>query len=653
MLDDYACLVGPNGAGKSTVLTALNVFFRETETSPLNLSQLQPEDFHRKNTSDPIEITVTFTGLSQAAEHDLSDYVRHGRLIVSAVAHYDNVNGKAIVKQYGQRLGIPAFSPYFEAVKKQARVADLKTLYKEIREQHTGLPEPGVKDAMTKALHEYESARRDECEPIPSEDQFYGFTKGANRLSKHVQWVYIPAVKDASSEQIEARNTALGKLLARTVRQRTNFRTTVGALQSKTQEEYQSLLDESQHVLDELSSTLQMRISEWAHPDARIRLQWKQDPERSVRVEEPLAHILAGEAGFEGELARFGHGLQRSYLLALLQELSGTDDAAGPCLILACEEPELYQHPPQARHLAMVLNSLSQGKAQVIVTTHDPRFVTGSGFEDVRVIRKDPCGLHSSVSQATFEEVGRVVSEASGGAILRPEGVLLRVHQALQPSLGEMFFTNRLVLVEGLEDVAYLMTYISLMEKIKDFRRLGCHIIATQGKSALVQPLAISRVIGIPTYVIFDSDADKPDKHGSRTKHERDNRALLALLDHPNEEAMPTKTVSGPGFTMWHSDIGSVVESEIGSDEWRFFQQRVDEKYGNIGRARKHALHIGDCLTTAWLDGRRSPALERVCEALLEPDRYAVSQASTESREVQMRDAGGARRSGLGVRESP
>ncbi len=50
----YVCLVGPNGAGKSTVLTALNVFFRETENLPTDLSQLTEEDFHCKNTSVPI-----------------------------------------------------------------------------------------------------------------------------------------------------------------------------------------------------------------------------------------------------------------------------------------------------------------------------------------------------------------------------------------------------------------------------------------------------------------------------------------------------------------------------------------------------------------------------------------------------------------------
>ena len=76
------------------------------------------------------------------------------------------------------------------------------------------------------------------------------------------------------------------------------------------QQQYQELLDGNQHALDDISSALQSRIAEWAHPDARLRLQWKQDPEKSVRVEEPWAHILAGEGGFEGELARFGYRRQ-------------------------------------------------------------------------------------------------------------------------------------------------------------------------------------------------------------------------------------------------------------------------------------------------------------------------------------------------------
>ena len=58
-LNDYTCLVGPNGSGKSTVLCALNVFFRETDNVATDLSQLDREDFHQKNTDEGI---VRLTG---------------------------------------------------------------------------------------------------------------------------------------------------------------------------------------------------------------------------------------------------------------------------------------------------------------------------------------------------------------------------------------------------------------------------------------------------------------------------------------------------------------------------------------------------------------------------------------------------------------
>ena len=292
---------------------------------------------------------------------------------------------------------------------------------------------------MTTALRNYEAERPGQCELIPSEDQFYGFSRGTNLLAKHLQWVCVPAVKDPTSEQIETRNSALGKLLARTVRPKTNFSQTLKELRDETQSKYQALLDDSQAMLNEISTALHSGLSEWAHPDVQLSLRWKQD-DKSVRVEEPLAHILAGESGFEGELARFGHGFQRSYLLALLQQLATTDVAGAPTLILACEEPELYQHPPQARHLAGVFQELTSANSQVLVSTHSPLFVSGEGFENVRMVRKDPTNRGSFVSHMNFVDIAQAVGAATGSKPNKPEGALAKVHQALQSGLNEMFF---------------------------------------------------------------------------------------------------------------------------------------------------------------------------------------------------------------------
>lgn len=616
--NEYTCLVGPNGSGKSTILCALNVFFRETENSGIDLSQLDREDFHHKNTAEPIEITVTFTNLSSEAQQDFSNYYRQGKLIISAVATFNDATGKAEVKQYGQRLAMPGFKDFFRAVGDNKKVAELKALYAEIQKIFGDLPAAGAKDVMIEALRKYETDHPYQCELIASEDQFYGVSKGANRLAQYIQWVYVPAVKDAATEQLEARDTALGKLLARTVRAKTNFEEAVKALRTGMQEQYQQLLDKNQEVLKELSDSLQTRLTEWAHPEATLKLEWRQDPDRSVRVDEPLARIIAGEGNFEGELPRFGHGLQRSYLLALLHELASSNDKATPRLILGCEEPELYQHPPQARHLATVLQDLSKANSQVIVSTHSPLFVSGEGFEDVRMVRKDVIQKHSTVTYMSYKDIADAVAAATGEPPSKPQGVLAKIHQALQPSLNEMFFTSRLVLVEGLEDVAYLSSYLNLLNKWDQYRRSGCHIVPVNGKSEMLRPVVIAKRIRIPTFIVFDSDADEqhPDK---RAKHEKDNKALLALLGKANENPLPTTSVWGPGFVMWRSNIGALIRAEIGAADWSVFQAEADKQYGHAGGLRKNTLHIGFCLTRAWESGKRSPSLERLCNEILNP----------------------------------
>ena len=619
-LNNFACLVGPNGAGKSTVLTALNLFFRQTEDTATNLSKLDREDFHRKETGSPIIITVTFTDLDEEAQADFADYVRQGQLVVSAVATYDQESGVAAVKQFGQRLGILAFAPFFEADGDGKNVAELKEIYLNLQETFTDLPKPGPKNAMVQALGAYEVEHPNDCELISSEDQFYGFTRGSNRLAKHIQWVYVPAVKDATSEQVDTRDSALRKLLVRTVRSRVDFDHSIDSLRTQMQDKYQELLDENQSTLDELSTALQSRLEDWAHPNAKLRLQWRQDLEKSVRVDQPQAHILVGEGEFEGELARFGHGFQRSYLLALLQELAATGSSGAPTLILACEEPELYQHPPQARHLAAVLHDLSHHSSQVIISTHSPLFVSGERFEDVRLVRKDSGSESSSVAHMSLSEIASAVGTALGKQPTQPEGVLAKINQALQSELNEMFFARRLVLVEGREDIAYILAYVNLMERSNDYRRLGCHIVPANGKNQLLQPLVIAKHMNIPTYLVFDGDVNKAQNHETRAKITNDNSALLTLADMPDPEPMPEDTYWGNGVTMWRSDIATVVQSEIGQDQWEKFGNEARRSYGDVGWLQKNALYIATTLTLAWKAGKCSNSLKRVCDQILTPD---------------------------------
>ena len=613
-LGDYNCLLGANGAGKSNVLYALNVFFREPEGSSTDLTFLQEEDFHHKNTESPIEITLAFIDLSIEAQDDFRDYYRQGQLAVSAIAVYDKTTRKAEVKQFGQRLGMEEFKSFFKAFGDNAKVADLKAIYESLRTTFSDLPPSGTKDSMFQNLRDFETKNVKKLVLIPSEDQFYGVSKGANRLQKFVQWVHIPAVKRVTDEQLEAKNTALGKLLARTVRAKVNFSEKVTALRQETQKQYQNLLDENQTVLNEISVTLTKRLAGWSHPQATLRLEWQQDPDKSVKLDEPWAHIIASEGAFQGELARFGHGFQRSYFLALLQELSGTDDSGGPRLVLSIEEPELYQHPPQARHLFNVLKKLSKGNSQICICTHSPLFVTGETFEDIRLIRqKDKC---STPSWVAYDQVAETIAEVTGDKPVASAGSLAKLQQSLQPFLGEMFFTPRLVFVEGLEDLAYITSYLNLLDLLDEYRKAGCHIVPAGPKSAMVQTVATSKLFKIPTFVVFDSDGDKPDKNGSRAKHEKDNKAILLLCETKNPDPFPANDFWGTGVVMWRSEIGSVVEADIGEELWARYCEQADKMYSHAGNMQKNMLYIGTVLSLAWDEGRKSATLERLCREI-------------------------------------
>ncbi len=611
--NDYTCLVGPNGAGKSTVLTALKVFFRDSTGSTADLT-LKEEDFHLRNTDEPIVITVKFCDLQEEAQRDFAHYYRQGLLIVSAVAKWDPVSRIAEVKQFGQRLAMEPFSRYFKAEDDGAPATELKKIYENIRESFKDLPPPGTKPAMKEALRSYESSHPELCTPLRSEDQFYGISKGTNLLEKYVQWICVPAVKDATTEQLEARSNALKLLLERTVRSKLSFKEPLDKLRAETEQRYKEILTEHQGTLESLSQSLSAKLKDWAHPDASLKVQWHDDTSSYVNVSEPLARILAGEGRFEGNVSRFGHGLQRSFLLALLQELAGTGDVGGPKLLLACEEPELYQHPPQARHLASVLEKLSTANSQVLVSTHSPFFISGRGFEDVRMFRPNPGLKEANIHSATFEELSKSIGGAIGETPLNVAGLTLKVQQTLNSSVNEMFFTSMLILVEGPEDAAYIKTYLILMDRWEEFRRLGCHIVPTAGKNQMIQPLAIAKLLGIPTFAVFDADGNN-----KKPENERDNLALLRLCGVADPEPFPAEIFQAGCVHVWPTKISSAVTADLGEQAWGKSTNRVrDTMKIEFGDFQKNSPFIGYVLTDAWEHDALSNELCKLCEAIIQ-----------------------------------
>lgn len=613
--DDYTSFVGPNGVGKSTVFHALNLFFRQSKDSQTDLLKLSANDFHHANTSQPIRITVIFSSLSDQAKEDLADYVRQEKLIVTAVAVYDTITEKADVKQFGNRLGMEEFRKFFEAEKNGAKAAELKEIFKSFREKYEDITSANSKGDMISALHEYEGKNPESCVLIPSEDQFYGVSRGVNKLESHIQWIFVPAIKDATEESEESTRSALGQLLARTVRSQVSFDENIRDLRNNVRAEYQKLLDAEQKTLDDISGSLQNRLSNWAHPNITASIQWKQDPDKSVKIEEPLAALKVGERGFEGELSRFGHGLQRSYMLALLQELSMFDPENVPTLLMGIEEPELFQHPPQARYLAETLLELSESNSQIIICTHSPLFIPGDNFDKIRLAREEGKPSETKIKRLTYESLAAEL-HAVGEKLVTESGMVAKLYPSLNPVVNEMFFCKKLILVEGHEDIAYISSYLLLTGGMTDFRRHGCHIVPAEGKNKLIKPLAMAKLLDIPTFVVYDSDTDKTTEH-EVPKHKKDNKAILSLKNYADVDEWPASTVIKDELTAWQTNLTNEIINELGQD-LKKYEDQAAVFYGKAGGLKKNPLAIAKSLELAWNEGIKSQILIDLTARIIE-----------------------------------
>jgi hypothetical protein len=69
---------------------------------------------------------------------------------------------------------------------------------------------------------------------------------------------------------------------------------------------------------------------------------------------------------------------------------------------------------------------------------------------------------------------------------------------------------------------------------------------------------------------------------------------------------------------MWRTQIGDVVEADIGKDALEKIKNEVRDKYGIFVRnMHKNTLFISYVLAEAWEQGKKSPTLTKLVEDIL------------------------------------
>ena len=625
--DSLTALVGRNGSGKSSFLSALELFYNQT-------ARVTSEDFYGKDVTQDIEIVVTYSNLNAEAKGLFSPYLDNGRLVVVRVFS-DPQSGKS-----GTYHGMRLQNPDFADIRNTTAAMPKRNKYSEIREmaKYASLPSVSTADAVLQALTEWEAQNPGQCELLRDDGQFFGFTQVAQGfLGRYTKFIYVPAVRDALDDAIEKRGSSVTEIMDLVVRSALAKRNDVEVFKQHTQDEYRKVMNpqkltELEDLAGDLSKTLQSYV-----PDAKVLLHWSELSDITIPM--PEADVKLMEDDYESRVERTGHGLQRAFIITMLQHLnaartvgsgpkdgttedneSGTKtiDVQLPSLVLAIEEPELYQHPSRQRHLASVLLNLAIGgipgvanSTQVIYGTHSPLFVGLDRFDQIRVLRKIPQSnggpRTTRLNKADMEAVANELWDAGGSQREKytAESLQPRLQSIMTPWMGEGFFADVVVLVEGEDDRAAILGFAKL--KQCNFDSLGITVIPCFGKSNIDRPLVIFRQLGISVYVVWDGDC------GGRDAKAEDNKYILRLLCKPEED---WPHFVGDSAACFKIKLENTLEDEIGSED---FAQWLAEAQQKLGIAKKeHALKnpsiIEDVVKRAASNGKISNSLESIID---------------------------------------
>lgn len=645
--DELTALVGANGSGKSSFLYALDLFYT---LAP----RIDAEDFYGGNTKEPITIAVKFRNLSDAAKRKFSRYMQSETLTVERVFTWNE--GRHSVSYHGASLQ----NADFEAVRTANSAKDKKEAYEVLRRaNYIDLPAWKKQDDALAALKLWEESHLDKCQPLRDDGQFFGFKEvGNGYLGEFTKFLFIPAVREAADDAAESKGSVLTDLMDMVVRSVLANKAEVRKLKEDTQQKYKEIMQpeklvELQDLAGKLSTTLRTFV-----PNASVNLLWL--PLNEIRIEMPKADVKLVEDRYPTAVHRAGHGLQRAFVLTMLQHLAmaqsvgenkpedaSLDEAKPkvsepetkvslPNLVLAIEEPELYQHPNRQRHMAKILLRLARGstpgvaeKTQIMYATHSPLFVGLDRFNQIRLCRKVDNGTGkpkvTKLVGTTLDKVAEKVWQADGSKGDKYTGATMinRLHSIITPLVNEGFFADVVVLVEGEDDYAAVMGAARAMNK--DIESIGVSVIPVNGKRSMDRPAIIFREFGIPVYLLWDSDGDKGETAGAcktcgkpldGKPDPSDNHRLLRIVGKPQEDWPEHQEKLHCCFKR---DLESTLKAEIGDTLFEKLLGECQSEYA-IPK-RKHAIKnpavIEKVIELAQKEGRTSATLQSIVRSIL------------------------------------
>lgn len=604
--DEITSFIGPTGVGKSTVLRALDWFFNGEKSVALTT-----DDVHSaaaETDTKRLSVEVEFDGLTAFDRDALGRYAPDDATTVSIWRTWDDgddkITGKAL-----------AYAPFEEIRGLSGGALQRRRAYNDLRESNPalGLPSVGSEKAMNEAMVAWERAHRDQLtEAVVEDTHFFGFA-GQSKLAELIDFVFVSADLRAYEETDDQKSSAIARILDHAV-DRSEADAQLGEIEENAQLARQAVHDNVYGpALKDISDALSAEV-------ARLTAGRQVIVTPTVRAPRPAKtafQVSIKDGAAETSVHRQGHGFQRALIIAALKYLADrrrpTDGTRTLCL--AIEEPELFQHPPQARTFAEVLRGLvatsPEDRTQVMYATHSPVFIDPAGYHQIRRLSRDAGVAHpiTRVWKASEEELCRSLS-----GLVKEEAIRRRTGARLTSSLAEGFFAHAVVLGEGTTDGAVLggcaeRNGINLGAE-------GVTFIDVNGRDSLLLSHAILSAMGVPCHVVFDGDEGMLERKRESVQHlddtkrkekesqfEQEARKISEknadLLGYLGETRSPwPATGSAATHTVFEDNLETLLE-----ESWPAWGERRRELIeAGEGAAEKNAATYREAARTALAD---------------------------------------------------
>lgn len=571
--DTVTTFIGPNGAGKSTVLRALDWYFNG------KIGSLTEKDCCYGAIDEEIEVQVTFERLTEQDRSALGKYAPADATTFTAWKRR-SIEGSETLSANSK-----SYAP-FNAVRSKVSALDKKSAYNNLKttEPLIGLPAWSNTEAANQAMTTWESSHTAQLVEAPEylQTNFFGFNSNG-KMSGLFDFVLVTADLRASEESTDGKSSIIGRILERSIN-RASADEEIANIVAESRAKQQNVYEEKFKVqLDVMTQQLNEVVATYC-PGRVVTVSPAEVELKAPRTTFNVA-ILDGTT--ETEVERQGHGFQRTLLISALQLLAQSGSASAEGVIcLAIEEPELFQHPIQARAFAKVLRSLSEDgnkRIQVTYATHSPYFLEARHFDQVRRLTRST-GSDPLVT-VHFATVAEVKSKLAG--TVAADQVGRQLDGIVTDRLSVALFADRALVVEG-ETEAAVFYGIGDRDAVGHLESKGISIVSAGGKGGIPLAYAILTSLGIPTYVLFDGDSGFEVRAnivgktpaaiaGERTKFSTENRWLLKYLGE-TEVDFPSEQV-GDRLATLSDQLESYLESNWA--EWGTAYAAIEAAAGN------------------------------------------------------------------------